>query len=522
MDIIYGAGNWTLYSSYAGVDTAALLQPDTGFIYLQGSAGTDFSLQSYLNANSADLLSWVDRGGVMLLESAGWGTSISFGGATLQLGPELSRARLTQLAIDSFTTTPVVNTERTGGFVSHDVIIPNAGITLLVLIEGDDNVDPSIKHAVVAGYKYGSGYILYSGLTLYQFHAQADGSSLGADAPSWLTNMIGYFELLASGGGVGGGGAVSLSALNTLAALNITGDAVRSTANVQLSSLNSNLASDCTSFSANGGCLALSGRYVRNNGGASEAGYAKVTSAHRFTENFRAGVFLDKGVDNSNLRELNLSTNNPAVGLFGVWSQQADGYGLQARLAATYSQNDAKFSRSPALAAEAGTGNTEFESFGYAGEVSYAFPISSGWAAKPYAGMRYAQLKFDGFQEDASTEVTAPLAFDSLKLESTTATAGVRLVGQVAQPLRVMVNLGVEHDLSQNYDDLRGSSSITGLERFSVDATDGSRRSRAVAGIGAAYALPHAQEISLNADWYQQSFSRGNSSSITASYSVGF
>jgi uncharacterized protein YhjY with autotransporter beta-barrel domain len=517
MDIIYGAGNWTLYSSYAGVDTAALLQPDTGFIYLQGSAGTDFSLQSYLNANSADLLSWVDRGGVMLLESAGWGTSISFGGAMLQMGPQLSRARLTQLAIDSFTTTPVVNAERTGSYVSHDIIVPNTGITLLVLVEGDDPLDANTKHAVVAGYKYGSGYILYSGLTLYQFHAQADGSSLGADAPSWLTNMIGYFETLASGGST-----VSLSALNTLAALNITGDAIRSTANVQLISLNSNLASDCTSFSDNGGCLSLTGRYVRYNGGASEAGYAKVTSAYRFTENFRAGAFLDKGVDNSNLRELNLSTSNPAVGLFGVWSQHADGYGLQARLAATYSQNDAKLSRSPALGSEAGRGNTEFVSFGYAGEISYAFPISNDWAAKPYAGLRYTQLKFDGYQEDASVDVTAPLAFESLNLESTTATAGLRLVGQVAQPMRVMANFGVEHDLSQNYDDLRGASSIVGLERFSVDVTDGSRRSRAIAGIGAAYVLPHAQEISLSADWYQQSFSRDNGSSITASYSVGF
>ncbi|WIX01040.1 autotransporter outer membrane beta-barrel domain-containing protein [Pseudomonas sp. AR5] len=517
MDIIYGAGNWTLFNSYAGVDTTALLQPDTGFIYLQGSAGTDFSLQNYLNANSADLLDWVDRGGVMLLESAGWGTSIAFGGATLQLGPELSRARLTQLAIDSFTTTPVASTERTGSYVSHDIIVPNSGVTLLVLVEGDDPSDPSTKHAVVAGYRYGSGYILYSGLTLYQFHAQADGSSLGADAPSWLTNMIGYFESLASGGG-----AVSLSALNTLAALNITGDAIRSTANIQLISLNSNLASDCTSFSSNGGCLTLSGRYVRDNDGASEAGYAKVTSAYRFTESFRAGAFLDKGVDNSNLRELNLSTSNPAVGVFAAWSQHADGYGLQARVAASYSQNDVKFSRSPALATEAGTGSTEFESFGYAGEVSYAFPISSEWAAKPYAGLRYTQLKFDGYQEDASAEVTAPLAFDTLRLESTTATAGVRLVGQVAQRLRIMSNLGVEHDLSQNYDDLRGTSSITGLERFSVDAADGSRRSRAVAGIGAAYALPHAQEISVNADWYQQSFSRDNGSSITASYSVGF
>lgn len=519
MDIIYGAGNWTLYNSYAGVDTAALLQPDTGFIYLQGSAGTDFSLQSYLSANSADLLGWVNRGGVMLLESAGWGTSIAFGDATLQLGPQISRARLTQLAIDSFTTTPVANVERTGNFVSHDVIVPNTGITLLVLVEGDDPSDPSTKHALVAGYKYGSGYILYSGLTLYQFHAQADGSSLGTDAPSWLTNMIGYFESLASGAG---GGVVSLSALNTLAALNITGDAVRSAANVQLISLNSNLSSDCTTFSANGGCLSLTGRYSRNNGGSSEVGYAKVTSAYRLSDNVRIGAFLDKGVDNSNLRELSLSTNKPAVGIFGVWNEKADGYGLQARVAATYSQNDAKFSRSPAFAAEAGSGKTDFESFGYAGEVAYAFPITSDWAAKPYAGVRYTQLKFDGYQEDASAEVTAPLSFSNLKLESTTATAGIRFVGQIAQPLRVTANLGLEHDLNQNYDDLRGTSSIAGLESFRVDVTDGSRRSRAVAGIGAAYALPYTQEISLNADWYQQSFSRQNGSSISASYSIGF
>lgn len=32
----------------------------------------------------------------------------------------------------------------------------------------------------------------------------------------------------------------------------------------------------------------------------------------------------------------------------------------------------------------------------------------------------------------------------------------------------------------------------------------------------------YTQEISLNADWYQQSFSRQNGSSISSSYSIGF
>lgn len=196
MNAAYGAGNWTFYNSYANAapNTGSIFSNTTNFVYLQGSAGTDVNLKSFLGTHESTILDWVSHGGNLLLESAGWTTSIKFGGAALNHGTgyESSTGSLTAIGEKLFTSTPIANTSRNGGSLAHDTITADDGVNLLTFIEGTTGsygVQP-----IVAGYKYGQGYLLYSGLTLYQFHSATDGSALGSDAPSWLLNMIEGFK----------------------------------------------------------------------------------------------------------------------------------------------------------------------------------------------------------------------------------------------------------------------------------------------------------------------------------------
>src|SRR5262249_12805112 len=88
LDAPYGVGKWTLYNSYssAALDVSSIFNGSTRFVFLEGSADTDQNLSSFLGANAATILSWVNAGGNLLLQSAGWDTSISFGNVTLNYG----------------------------------------------------------------------------------------------------------------------------------------------------------------------------------------------------------------------------------------------------------------------------------------------------------------------------------------------------------------------------------------------------------------------------------------------------
>ena len=85
MNAAYGISNWTLYTNYASATTnvGSIFNSSTRFVMLEGSANTDIDLSAFLSANSSTILGWVNSGGSLLLQSAGWDTSITFGGVTL-------------------------------------------------------------------------------------------------------------------------------------------------------------------------------------------------------------------------------------------------------------------------------------------------------------------------------------------------------------------------------------------------------------------------------------------------------
>jgi hypothetical protein len=68
MDAVFGAGNW-LDLRYESVDPAALLDPETAFIFMEGSDDNATELVAFLDAHRTEIEDWVAAGGRLLLNA---------------------------------------------------------------------------------------------------------------------------------------------------------------------------------------------------------------------------------------------------------------------------------------------------------------------------------------------------------------------------------------------------------------------------------------------------------------------
>ncbi|MDA8165882.1 MAG: PEP-CTERM sorting domain-containing protein [Desulfobacteraceae bacterium] len=174
-DDVFGAGNYVSYT-YGAATPANIFNAANSFVMLEGGDGTDGTFASYVNTHYADVLSWVNDGGNLLLQSASWYRDpVTFGPATIS-GPqaELSNGgTLTADGMAAFTFSPTP-TYQTGNYLSHDYVT-GAGLTTFMVNDDGD--------ATVAGRSYGSGYIMYSGLTTSNYHDSG---------PGLVDNVIAY------------------------------------------------------------------------------------------------------------------------------------------------------------------------------------------------------------------------------------------------------------------------------------------------------------------------------------------
>ena len=199
MTDVFGAGNFTAYD-FVGAIPGTIFSGTNAFVFLEGGDGSDVEWDAYIGANSAAILAWVTAGGRLLLQSA----SYFEGRGNTTLGPgtitggeaDLSDCgTLTAAGTAAFTFGGGTAAFQCGNYLSHDYIT-GSGLTVYM---NSDAGNPN-----VAGTAYGSGYIMYSGLTFSDWHD---------DGPSLENNVI------CTAAGAGCGAAVpepaSLSLLGT-------------------------------------------------------------------------------------------------------------------------------------------------------------------------------------------------------------------------------------------------------------------------------------------------------------------
>jgi hypothetical protein len=101
------------------------------------------------------------------------------------------------------------------------------------------------------------------------------------------------------------------------------------------------------------------------------------------------------------------------------------------------------------------------------------------------------------------------------------ALAGVGLSARLSEKANGTASVGVQQNLHYSMDNYSGTSSIPGLASFS-EKMPNKTNTLATASAGISYDMSHKERLALNALWQQQPFSSTSTTSVMATYSIGF
>jgi hypothetical protein len=312
------------------------------------------------------------------------------------------------------------------------------------------------------------------------------------------------------------------AAADTQASLNTQARRLRSTFNSTMASGNfANMNTyDCNLFDKNNMCISAGGRYTNIDNPSSNNSAAVVVLGYKVSSNIRIGGFLDQSINNNTPTGIQVSNKNPMMGAFAVWNKNADGLGYQVKIANAYQDKDVRSTRDAfGETGEAGTGKTNLNTQSYVGELSYAFNYQDSTIVRPYFAVRYTNIKQDGYTEDTTASVTAPLTYAKLSDRSTTALMGVKLNHALTPRTNLTASLGVEQDINHKTDQLTASGVA---DLTSENFNNNIKRTRPVASAGAYYAVAKNQRLSGEVYYQQLPFQSTGSATAYVNYMIGF
>lgn len=315
----------------------------------------------------------------------------------------------------------------------------------------------------------------------------------------------------------------SISATNTLLTVQQNAAALATTYNVQAAGLQAGLSYDCNTFDQYGLCASVGGRAsygLTTPVGNQQAGLLIVS--HRPDPHFRFGAFADQSVNSAMPNGIKQNNSGPMYGIFGYWNHQKDGMGLGASITTAVANNNLTISRNASLVnTEAGAGNTDLSGQAIQGQVTFAVQATDRFKAIPYAGLRYYRVATGGYSEGINTNLTSPLTYNAMAQEVLAATGGIGTSVFLAEKLTGTASVGIQQNLNYKMGNYQGTSSINGLESFSVNMPS-NINSMATATAGMNYAVKKNEKIGVNVLWQQQAFSATNTITALATYTMGF
>lgn len=300
------------------------------------------------------------------------------------------------------------------------------------------------------------------------------------------------------------------SAIDTLASMQRNASSMRGFFSLQASYVNPGLSYDCAIFDNNGYCFSMTARNTSVGGSDINSSSGVVTAAYRVNSNVRVGGFIEQMTSSIKDGGIRLDNNSPDYGVFGVWQQNEAGVGLKARVAFRYGSKDLKITRQAVGSAEAGYGESDLTTQGLQFTLSNGFQVHEQILLSPYAGIRYINIKRDGYAEVLTASVTAPLSYDNLRQETTSALLGVNLYAQLKPKVIASGSLGLEHDVARKIDNY----SASGIDNLgSINFDEGSKRTRLVASLGLGYRIQQTQQLSAQVVYREEAY--GNKSTTT-------
>ncbi|MBT8564775.1 autotransporter outer membrane beta-barrel domain-containing protein [Polynucleobacter paneuropaeus] len=316
------------------------------------------------------------------------------------------------------------------------------------------------------------------------------------------------------------------SVANTNQSLVNTAQALQGTYTLQNSVLANSFSYDCTVFGANDMCVSAGGRntQVQAANGLNNTS-ALLIAAYRPHPNYRIGAYADQNLSVSNPGgTVNLGNNTPLIGLFAAWNERLDGTGTEVKVSAAYGQKNTTITRSVVGsgdgASEAGSGSSKLNSQGAQVTAKYGFSVLPEVIVSPYVGVRYTQNNMGGYTESTSSSVTAPLTYNALNTNATTALAGVGASYRVIPAVMTFASAGVETDTNTaNGTYSATNSSIGTLTPVNFNANP--VRTRPTATVGAYYDIEKNQRLGVTGIYRQEAYQAVSTTTVLATYTIG-
>ncbi len=309
----------------------------------------------------------------------------------------------------------------------------------------------------------------------------------------------------------------------TLDAVKAVAERVVGVLNRRLTGLANASGHDCRTFDRLGYCVSFQARYTASDG--MNEGGGLLTAAYRLTDEIRVGGFIDHRVGEREPTGISFSDERPMFGGFVGYSSNRDGTGLQGKVIGAFQNGDATITRSgsTSLNTESGSGKAGLSAYLVSGELGYGFALSGGMLATPYVGLRHADASRGAYDESTvSGSVDYPLSFKAHHQRLTTAVTGMRLGGMLTERIGYQLGAGVEYDVRRDANDQSGTSSISGLETFSVSTGGSGSRTRGFGSVGLHYQVEKNQRLTGNVGIRSQAYSAEPSLSAMAGYQISF
>ena len=275
---------------------------------------------------------------------------------------------------------------------------------------------------------------------------------------------------------------------------------------------------DCPLFDKNNVCVSAGGRYTAVDAQSVNSGAAVLVGAYRWNDQVRLGAYIDQNVSTNTTGIIKVSNASPMVGLFGVWSERLDGTGAEVKVSAGYGQKNTTMTRPVIDGTEPGSGSSTLTSQGAQAIGKYSFAVTDNSILSPYAGLRYTQNNMNGFTENGSASVSAPLTYAPLNTNATTVVAGLGATYKVIPVVTLLASAGVEADTSTQYNSYTATG-LYGLTPISMNPNP--KYTRPTGMLGAYYDVEKNQRISLTGVYRQAPYQGVGATTYMALYTIG-
>ena len=268
-----------------------------------------------------------------------------------------------------------------------------------------------------------------------------------------------------------------------------------------------------------GGWLANTGATESQDIGSRNSGIATLT--------------YGRGLDGQTTIGGTLSVNNTSLSANGfdmgagvgvsLWGEFSEGglsrTGLQASAAFGWGRESGAITRGRGLDdVMLATGDASLETLSARATVGYGFQ-QQDWLITPSATLALFRTSRSAYAEDGA-DFNA--SYDALSMERTTATLALSGERKVGAQGTLMLGIGVEHDLSTDRAVLTGTSTVPGMESFSVGSTLEPNRTRGFLDIGYSHDLGANRRLSGSLRVGQSAFGSAPQVGVGIHYGMRF